>query len=203
MSIFKKLFKWSEISLAGAVLSERPEVMNAEQPTIKKAPYDYGKNVLNEDNPEFDLLTDLIDYLLCQFEDNGWNESAVLKKLPDWYEHSYLAWQFNNQVLNGGVLQYFYNKGMKQANRLAEVFKAMNEPRLSHFLDTTIRAHENYTNLESTNPSDEVSDAFLEANHHKLDMEYYGGLEDALYEATYTYIRNNLEKENRVAFVTP
>lgn len=193
MSFFKKLFggRKAPVLMASNLLEPK---------------YNFGKNVLENTDPEFDLLTDIVDYLHARFENKGWEQSEVFDHVPTWYRHVYLAWVLNGEVLNGGVLQYFSNSSGESSRDMLDAFSEMGSDRLYKFMEAAIEAHnglEKLEKLEKSKPSDAETDKFIEENHDLLDNQYYEGLEDVLYETVDDYMKQKMKLSGEVSFVIP
>lgn len=164
--------------------------------------YNFGEDVINNTNPHFDLLSELIRYLHTRFDDNGWNENDVFNELPTWYRHAYLAFALDAEVQNGGLGQYFTNSAGKHARDTILAFDIMGAGRLSAFLQAAIEINKEYEKLENKN-ADESEYLIYDERMSFLDSQYYAGLDEKLFEFVDAYIKKQMKLSGETCFVIP
>jgi len=167
-----------------------------------KKPYSFGKNVIDNEDSNFDILNDLIRYLHTRFDENSWEENKVFNKLPAWYRNAYLVWTLDAEVQNGGLAQYFTNSAGEHARDTVIAFGYMSEQKLCEFMEEALKTNALLDRLEKFN-ADEDEMLEHEQELHRLDNRYYDGLDKLLYETVDSYIKQQMKNSGEVSFITP
>lgn len=143
----------------------------------------------------------VVDYVQLKVEQDYENEDAIISRMSPGIQAVYMTWWVQAEVDNGGLHQYFYNKGVDWAFKALEGYRLLGAPKHAAVM---ARAIEVYLHEEAQQAAlrtgnvvsmlEEYVEARKESALPELDRLFSEVRDESVIDLAFTYMRHHMEE---------